>query len=99
VDNFGRRIKTIEEAFNGGKANREWLIQQLADLVNFAKEKILDRYTETGARLGWARILVSASQACGQLLQNADLDVVKLEILELRRQISEVTGENEQIAT
>jgi hypothetical protein len=87
-------LKNIEQAFEEGKPERRWLLQQLSGLVNYSKNKILDSNTKPEERVKWSRILVSAATSCSYALRDTEIDHLKDEVATLEKLVNEITQED-----
>lgn len=90
------QLKSIEDAFQEGKPERTWLLQQLSGLVNYARTRVMDSITKPDERVKWSRILVSAAIACSYALKDKEIDQLKDEVGNLKKLVKEIEDEYEE---
>ncbi len=88
-------LKTVERAFEEGKPERKWILEQLSGLVSYSKTKILDSNTKPDERIKWSRILVSAAISCSYALRDKEIDQLKDEVAILKKLVKETIEEEE----
>ena len=83
-------LKSIERTFHEGRPEREWILEQLAGLINYARTKIMDSNTPASERIKWSRVLIQAASACNITLRDRDIAELEEEIERLESTMDEL---------
>jgi hypothetical protein len=63
---------------------RQWLLQQLREIMEIAMQRVTNSKTPAPDRIKWSRIAIAAGQACNAILRDVEIDALKQQINELK---------------
>jgi hypothetical protein len=64
---------------------RQWLLQQLREIMEIAMQRVTTTKTPSSDRIKWSRIAIAAGQACNAILRDVEIDALKQQINELKQ--------------
>ncbi|MGB9024161.1 MAG: hypothetical protein WCC94_12110 [Candidatus Bathyarchaeia archaeon] len=64
---------------------RQWLLQQLREIMEIAMQRVTSSKTPASDRIKWSRIAIGAGQACNAILRDVEIDALKQQINELKQ--------------
>jgi hypothetical protein len=64
---------------------RQWLLQQLREIMEIAMQRVTTAKTPSSDRIKWSRIAIAAGQVCNAILRDVEIDALKQQINELKQ--------------
>jgi predicted DNA-binding transcriptional regulator YafY len=64
---------------------RQWLLQQLREIMEIAMQRVTNSKTPAPDRIKWSRIAIAAGQACNAILRDVEIDALRQQISELKQ--------------
>jgi hypothetical protein len=74
---------------------RQWILQRLREVMEITMQRVTSGKTHASDRIKWSRIAIGAGQACNAVLRDAEIDVLKQQINELKQLTLEKLSDEE----
>jgi len=94
------RIEVGQAAEKGRSVDsttREWLVEQLHDVLEIAMGRVTHPKTLSSERIKWSRIVIAAGQALNAILRDVEIESLKQQITELRALTTERLSTEQEI--
>ena len=66
------------------EASRQWLLEQLREILIIAMQRVTNLKTPAPDRIKWSRIVIAAAQASNAVLRDVEIEALKQQIAELK---------------